>query len=159
MSDVINRAVAGNSQVAVIGNGVAADIGQLVAIQVKGNICTCGDGDILRGLSRQLDGNFGTISQITQRAHVGEGAAGDGNLTFGRNRLRMIVILNSVAICTGQFAAFNLYSNVSIIISAFDINSITSLSKRTGAIGSTSVVMIGDNLITDTNDFGVALDD
>ena len=63
MSDIVDRAAAGNSQVAVIGNGVAAGIGQLVAVEVEGNGGVFGDDNILLRVSRQLDGC--TISGIS----------------------------------------------------------------------------------------------
>ena len=84
MSDIVDRAAAGNSQVAVIGNGVAAGIGQLVTVQVKGNGRISRDGDVLRGVSRQLDGDVCTFGEIIKSAEAREGAAGDrGILVIG----------------------------------------------------------------------------
>ena len=80
--DIVDRAAAGNSQIAVIGNGVTADVGQIVTVQVEGNGSVCGDNNILLRVSRQLDGDIRAGSEIVQSAQIGESTARNGNIAL-----------------------------------------------------------------------------
>ena len=90
MAHIINNAATDaikNGQSAIVGDSVLAGrfcnflilgccrVDDFVTGEVEGNGGVCGDGDILRGISRQLDSDGSTISQIIQRAQVGEGTA------------------------------------------------------------------------------------
>ena len=72
MSDVIDCAVASDKQSAIIGDGVTADISQLIAVQVESNDLACGNGNVFLGILQQGDGVAGISGRnsISQRVVI-----------------------------------------------------------------------------------------
>ncbi len=94
MAHIINNAATDaikNGQSAFVGDSVLAGsfcnflilgccrVDDFVTGEVEGNGGVCRDGDVLRGISRQLDGDGCTFGEIIKSAEIGEGAAGDRN--------------------------------------------------------------------------------